>query len=312
MCFEVCDTGIGIAPDWLDTIFEPFEQVGEIRRRSGGTGLGLTISRQFVRLMGSEIGVDSHVGQGSRFWFELDVAVVPTSMTPSPVDTITTGYVGPRKTVLIVDDMPQNRAIVLDMLKPLGFVTAEAENGREALDKAQSLRPDLILMDMMMPEMDGMEATRRLRQLPGLETIPVIAVSASASGADESSSLAAGANVFLAKPINMGRLLSQIGTLLNLAWLEEPSVYSSTKHGTVETLVTPPREEMETLHLLALQGNMQFILQRADHLVQLDERYRPFAERLSVLARGYRSKELLSFVKQYLKERPAILPQSVK
>ena len=312
MGFEVCDTGIGIAPDWLGTIFEPFEQVGEIRRRAGGTGLGLTISRQFVRLMGSEIGVDSRVGQGSRFWFELDVAVVPTSMAPAPVDTITTGYIGPRKTVLIVDDMPQNRAIALDMLKPLGFVTAEAENGRDALDKAQSLRPDLILMDMMMPEMDGMEATRRLRQLPGLETTPVIAVSASASGADESSSLAAGANVFLAKPINMGRLLSQIGTLLNLAWLEEPSVDSSIKHGTVGTLVTPPREEMETLHLLALQGNMQFILQRADHLAQLDERYRPFAERLSVLARGYRSKELLAFVKQYLKERPAISPQSVK
>jgi PAS domain S-box-containing protein len=312
MRFEVCDTGIGIAPDWLDTIFEPFEQVGEIRRRAGGTGLGLTISRQFVRLMGSEIGVDSRVGQGSRFWFELDMAVVSTGMAPSPVDTITTGYLGPRKTVLIVDDIPQNRAIAQAMLKPLGFVTAEAENGREALDKAQSLRPDLILMDMVMPEMDGMEATRRLRLLPGLATIPVIAVSASASGADESSCLAAGANVFLAKPINLGRLLSQIGTLLNLAWLEEPSVYSSTKHGTAETLVTPPREEMETLHLLALQGNMQFILQRADHLVQLDERYRPFAEKLSVFARGYRSKELLAFVKQCLKERPAISPQSVK
>jgi CheY-like chemotaxis protein len=214
--------------------------------------------------------------------------------------------------VLVVDDVPQNRAIALDMLKPLGFVTAEAENGREALDKAQSLRPDLILMDMVMPEMDGMEATRRLRQSPGLETIPVIAVSASASGADESSSLAAGANVFLAKPINLGRLLSQIGNLLNLTWLEEPAVRSSTKHLTLESLVPPPRDEIETLHHLARLGNMQSILQRADLLAQMDERYRPFAEKLSALAREYRSKEILVFVKQYLKDAPVITQSSVK
>jgi PAS domain S-box-containing protein len=310
--FEVRDTGVGIDSGLLDTIFEPFEQVGEKQRRSGGTGLGLAISRRFMRLMGSEIQVDSRVGEGSNFWLELDVPVASTGMAPSSIDTITTGYTGPRKTVLIVDDLPQNRAIAQDMLKPLGFVTAEAKNGREALGKVQALRPDLILMDMVMPEMDGLEATRRLRQLPGLETIPVIAVSASASGTDEASSLAAGANAFLAKPINLGRLLSQIGSLLNLAWLEEPAAYPSAKRDTGETLVAPPREEMETLHNLARLGNMQFILQRAAHLIQMDERYRPFAEKLSALARGYRSREILALVEQYLKKDRVVSKKSAK
>jgi PAS domain S-box-containing protein len=310
--FEVSDTGVGIDPAVLDTIFEPFEQAGEVRRRASGTGLGLAISRRFVRLMGSEIRVESHVGAGSRFWFELDVPVVSTDMAPPSTDTITTGYLGPRKTVLVVDDMPQNRAIALDMLKPLGFATAEAENGREALDKVQSLRPDLILMDMVMPEMDGMEATRRLRQLPGLEMTPVIAVSASASGTDESSSLAAGANAFLAKPVNLGRLLSQIGSLLKLTWLEEPAAHSSAKRDTYETFVLPPREEIDILHHLAQLGNMQSILQRADHLVQLDERYRPFAEKLSALARGYRSKEILAFVRHYREDDVVITQSPVK
>jgi CheY-like chemotaxis protein len=302
--FDVEDTGVGIESSMLETIFEPFEQVGEMRRRSGGSGLGLAISRQFVRLMGSEIHVESRIGEGSTFWFELDVPVSNLGVAPSPIESITTGYEGPRKKVLVADDVPLNRAMAMDMLKPLGFIVAEAQNGREALDKIQTLRPDLVLMDMVMPEMDGLVATRLLRQIAGFETLPVIAISASASGTDQSRCLAAGASAFMSKPINLQQLLNRISTLLKLKWIEEPVVYPTAAREKESTLVAPPVEEMAILHDLARRGNMQHILQRAEHLMQLDERYRPFAEQLAHLARGYRSKDILHLVKEYFEESP--------
>ena len=301
--FAVQDTGVGISETQLDTIFQPFEQAGETRRRLGGTGLGLAISRQFVRLMNGEIRVESRIGQGSTFWFELETPVVKAEAAPLLAKSIVTGYAGPRKTVLVVDDMAGNRAVVIDMLRPLGFVMAEAANGREGLDKAQTLQPDLILMDIVMPEMDGLEATRRLRQWPARKEVPVIAISASASGGDEASSLAAGASAFLPKPISLARLLAQIGSLLKLTWIEAPVTAQPSPEREAEAeLVAPPPEEMEILHYLARRGNMQDILQRASHLARLDERYRPFADRLSLLAKEYRSKTILSLVEQYLEK----------
>ena len=298
--FEVQDSGIGIGEDQLGTIFEPFEQVGDMRRRLGGTGLGLAISRQFVRLMGSEIRVESSVGQGSTFWFELDVQVLVEGMAAPAPKLIVTGYQGQRRKVLVVDDVAENRAVLIGMLGPLGFATAEAVNGREGVEQAEAVRPDLILMDLVMPEMDGLEAMRRLRQLPDFKEIPVIAISASASRDDEASSLAAGANTFLPKPINLSRLLAQIGALLKLEWIDVLQAAPLAPEWTQEgRLAVPPAQEMEILHYLARLGNMQEILRRAEHLTGLDERYRPFADQLSLLAKGYRSKAILSLVEQY-------------
>ena len=305
--FAVQDTGVGISENQLDAIFQPFEQAGEMQRRLGGTGLGLAISRRFVRLMNSEIQVESRIGQGSTFWFELEAPVVKAEAAPLPTISIVTGYVGPRKTVLVVDDVAGNRAVAIDMLRPLGFVMAEAANGREGLEKAQALQPDLVLMDIVMPEMDGLETTRRLRQWPALKEVPVIAISASASGGDEASSLAAGANAFLPKPISLARLLAQIGSLLKLTWIEAPATEQPSPEREADAeLVAPPPEEMEILHYLARRGNMQDILQRATHLTGLDERYRPFADRLSLLAKEYRSKTILSLVEQYLEKNRGV------
>ncbi len=143
-------------------------------------------------------------------------------------------------------------------------------------------------------------AMRRLRQWPGFKEIPVIAISASASGDDEASSLAAGANTFLPKPINLSRLLAQIGTLLELEWIDVLQATPLAPQWTEEGwLAVPSAQEMEILHYLARLGNMQEILCRAEHLIGLDERYRPFADQLSLLAKGYRSKALLRLVEQY-------------
>ncbi|WP_331645863.1 hybrid sensor histidine kinase/response regulator, partial [Piscinibacter sp.] len=222
--FEVEDSGVGIAEEQLEASFQPFEQVGAVHRRAGGTGLGLAISRQLVRLMGSDIQVRSVVDQGTCFGFELALPRAETGIESTPAARSVIGYHGEPKRVLVIDDMAENRALVNDFLAPLGFEIFEAENGKVGLAKAQSLRPDLILMDMVMPEMDGLEATRRLRREPELAAVPIISVSAIASNADRSSSLAAGANAFLPKPIDFDALTSEMGMLLRLAWIyAEPS-----------------------------------------------------------------------------------------
>jgi CheY-like chemotaxis protein len=245
--FEVHDTGSGVSAEHLETIFQPFEQVSEPQRRLGGAGLGLAISRQFVRLMGGEIHVTSAVGAGSTFWFELDVPVIETEVMATLEQRIVTGYEGPRKTVLVVDDVATNRTMAVDMVRQLGFDVVEAVNGAQALDKAQALRPDCILMDMVMPEMDGLEATRRLRQLPGPYRVPIIAMSASASGSDEQKCLAAGANAFLPKPIDVDKLLILITTLLKLSLTYKPQAAPAAEAGALGPLVAPPPQELEGL-----------------------------------------------------------------
>jgi CheY-like chemotaxis protein len=265
--------------------------------------LGLAISRQFVRLMGGDIHVMSEVGVGSIFWFELEVPVIETEMV-APPERLVTGYEGPRKKVLVVDDVAANRAMAVDMLSQLGFEVVEADNGREALNKAQATRPDCILMDIVMPEMDGLEATRRLRQLPGLDKVPIIVMSASASGSDECKSLAAGANAFLPKPIDVDKLLILITTLLKLSWTYEPQAAPAAEVDALGPLIAPPPQELEGLHYLARRGNMRDIVQWAERVAELNERYRPFADHLRLLAKGYQSKAILALVQRYLETSP--------
>jgi PAS domain S-box-containing protein len=302
--FEVQDTGVGMGPDQLETIFQRFEQVSTPQRRLAGAGLGLAISRPLVRLMGGDIRVTSEVGVGSTFCFELEVPVIETERV-APTERIATGYEGPRKKVLVVDDVAENRAMAVDMLGQLGFEMAEAANGWEGLEKAQSLRPDLILMDALMPEMDGLEATRRLRQSPGLEEVPVIAISANASGKNEAKALAAGANAFLSKPIDLGSLLAQVAAVLQLEWTYELLESGpAPRHDAPEPLVAPPAQELAVLHRLALLGNMRDIARHAAHLADLDERYGAFADALKLLAKGYQSKAILHLVEQHMDAAP--------
>ncbi|PTL76219.1 ATP-binding protein [Vitiosangium sp. GDMCC 1.1324] len=299
--FEVRDTGIGIHEDQLSILFQPFEQVGEARRRQGGTGLGLAISRQFVRLMGSDIQVESRLGQGSTFWFELELPVVNAEMTAAPPDGVVTGYHGPAKKVLVVDDVAENRAVVVELLARLGFEMTEAENGREGLDKARALQPDLILMDTMMPVMDGLEATYWIRQLPHGREVPIVAISASAAQEDRDRSLEAGVNAFIAKPIDHRVLLQEVGACLGLSWTyETPREQPAPQEDNAQPLLPPPQEQLAVLHELALAGSMRDILHWATQLTNLGAQYGPFATKVSQLARGYQSKAILGLVESHL------------
>ena len=298
--FDVEDSGIGMSEEQLARIFQPFEQVSEIRRREAGTGLGLAISQQLIRLMGGNIQVRSEVGKGSLFWFELDLPVAKPLMTELSVPAPIVAYEGPRKTILVVDDVPHNRAMLIEALQALGFDVFDAKNGEECLEILDGASPDLIVMDVMMPVMDGWEATRRIRRMPAFAGIPIIIVTASASREDEANSLEAGANAFIPKPIEHDILLKTIGDLLSLTWIRDGSALENAEES--GDFVVPPQHEIETLYGLARLGNMEMIRERADALKQLDRHYIPFATRLRRLADSYQSKAIMTLVERYRSE----------
>ncbi|WP_158936132.1 ATP-binding protein [Burkholderia sp. S171] len=304
--FEVRDTGIGIPPDQLRRVFEPFEQVGNPERRSEGTGLGLAISREFMLAMGSEIHVESGLGQGSTFWFELAPATTVRSASSREVPDarVATGYEGPRRKVLIIDDVAVNRTVITELLGRLGFDIIEAASGGEGLAKAQSEHPALIITDIVMPGMDGLEATRQLRQTPGLTDVPIIVVTASPSSRDERKSLEAGVNAFLPKPVEFGRLLAHICALLNLEWTYAVGAHSA-QSSLPDVPAAVPAAQMEELHRLARVGNMRDIIAWADRISLIDPQYEPFTTHLRGLAKGYQSKAILLLVERHLEARPA-------
>jgi signal transduction histidine kinase/DNA-binding response OmpR family regulator len=299
LVFEVRDTGIGMEPDQLETIFRPFEQVGDVQRRYGGTGLGLSVSRQLVRLMGSDIHVTTVPGQGSVFRFELIVPLAIEVIQRVSNPATITGYNGPLKSVLIVDDVAANRAMLADLFGGIGFAIAEAGDGQEAVSMALEQEPDVVLMDIHMPVMDGLEATRRIRANGSSWKMPIIAISASAAEEDEREALDAGVSAFMTKPIVEAKLLEHVRRFLGLTWqLAQPHVLGD--QDDAAELVAPPQQEMQILHRLALEGNMRALRRQAEHIAALDERYRSFAERLEKLAKEYQSKAVMDLVKKHL------------
>ncbi|CAN7651895.1 ATP-binding protein [Pseudoduganella sp. LjRoot289] len=300
--FCVEDSGVGMLPDELARVFQPFEQAGDAARRAGGTGLGLAISAQIMQMMGSAVEVHSEPGAGSRFWFDLALPLADAGTRPAPAEAAIAGYEGRRRTILIVDDLEANRAMLADLLGGLGFTTRLARDGQECLDCVRDEMPDLVITDIAMPGMDGTEATRRLRAQPRYARLPIIAVSASVSQSDETASLGAGANAFLAKPIHQEMLLRKVGEYLELDWrlapAPPPAPEPALAGGTFP--LPPPPAELEHLHALALAGNMRNIRQYAAELAGSDPRYRPFADRLRQLAESYQSRALLELARHYL------------
>ena len=217
---DVEDTGIGMRPEDLERIFEPFQQVGDVQHRSGGTGLGLTITRALVNDMGGHVQVSSEFGHGTRFRVELPLPLAESAQAVARKAPGVARYRGPLQRVLVVDDAAANRALMCDFLTNAGFMVAQASDGSELLEAAKSFRPHLILMDSVMPSVDGVEATRRLRRDPDLGAVPVIAISATASAEHRAACLGAGVNVFLAKPVSLEALRAHIGEQLGLQWLE--------------------------------------------------------------------------------------------
>ncbi|MEH2142000.1 response regulator [Nostoc sp.] len=237
MRFEIIDTGIGMSQEQAAKIFLPFEQAGDSKKQAEGTGLGLAISQKIVQLMGSTIQVKSGLGEGSKFWIDLDLQ--------ESVDWLESGRVvaggkiiglanGKRK-VLVVDDKWENRSVVINLLEEIGFDMAEATDGQEGLEKALQFLPDLIITDLAMPVMDGFELTRRLRKQPEFQKLPILVSSASVFESDQHKSIGVGADDFLPKPVHADDLLEKLQKYLQIEW-----VYKTTSEKLLnETLNNP-------------------------------------------------------------------------
>jgi signal transduction histidine kinase/ActR/RegA family two-component response regulator len=227
--FTVWDTGIGLSPENLAQLFQPFVQVeSSLTRRYSGTGLGLVLVKHMTEMHGGSVAVESEVGRGSRFsfWLPWEPGEQPgLSPADDPAAMITLGQAPSWKevsydetpTLLLVDDDKDNRELFSGMLATVGFRVLNAGDGREAVEKTAAEKPDLILMDIQMPEMDGLEAIRRIRALPDVAQVPIIALTALAMKGDRELCLEAGANDYLSKPIALRKLVKAIRSQLEPA-----------------------------------------------------------------------------------------------
>jgi len=229
--FEIADSGVGIAEDQCEAVFNLFEQVGDTNLSKGGTGLGLSLSRQLARLLGGDISLESELGSGSQFRFTLSASKVDEA----PVDKDAVGRITSlSKTaetwrILIVDDEPNNCEILSKMLTPIGFQTRIAVDGNEGIQIFKQWSPQLILMDIRMPVMDGLEATGLIKSLPqGADTV-IIAVTASALDAQRKEAVACGVDDFISKPFKQNALLTLIARHLQLAYEYERPVAHPTE-----------------------------------------------------------------------------------
>lgn len=313
MRFQIEDTGIGIAADKLLEIFLPFHQLGDSSRQIEGTGLGLTISKRLVQLMGGELNVESIPNKGTIFYLDLDLPRVSHVLEIEEVHQPTIiGFHGESRKVLVIDDQWQNRSVFVNLLLPLGFEVTEATDGKNCINLAQQILPDVIVIDLVMPTMGGLAATRRLRQLPECKDVIILATSASVFANQKQECLAAGCNGFIPQPIQAENLFAELQQHLGLEWIYEQnssipeisdqiiSDQTSTLSIDSSEIIPPPKAEMSTLYQLAMMGDIKGISEEAQKLELLDSKLVPFAKKLSRLAKGFQEKQILEFVKKYM------------
>jgi len=300
--FLVEDTGRGIPAEKLEEIFLPFQQVGDHTRQQEGTGLGLAITKKLVRLMGGTLNVKSTVGKGTTFRIILPLMPVKdwTPLVPDQEKTII-GFTGDRKRILVVDDKWENRAVIVNLLVPLGFEVSEAGDGREGVKKIHEEKPDLVVMDLVMPHIDGLEATRQIRESPELSATPIIASSASAFDFNRQEAIKAGCTDFLPKPIQAEILFKQLHEHLALEWVyASDSVPPDLIPKEESSLIPLPQEELTALLGLAKCGNIGAIRKHLAKIEELGDQYKPFREELRKITKSFDMAQLTKFLMTYL------------
>ncbi|MDM8565654.1 ATP-binding protein [Candidatus Halobeggiatoa sp. HSG11] len=290
--FSILDTGIGISPEDMKTIFKPFEQVGEQVRQAKGTGLGLAISKNLVELMGGQLNISSQINVGTQFWFELTLPVVDYDVTKVSVQQPIIGIKGKSPKILVVDDNLENRTIIVNLLAPLFFLIESSNNGAEGLEKAIEWQPDAIITDLIMPKMDGFELISQLHQSPMLKEKLIIASSASAFDTDKERSLAMGSNAFLPKPIQVETLLEQLQQHLKLTWIYKNKLQETTKENRPTKMIFPPISKLEKLHKLTMMADVDELEEEIAILAKSDMKLKPFINKMQNFLKKYQLDEL--------------------
>jgi CheY-like chemotaxis protein len=303
--FAVEDTGAGIAVEERGQLFQPFAQTESGRRNKGGTGLGLAISRELLRVMGAEIMLSSEPGKGSTFYFEIPVRPGAVDLAPRRKERrriagIEEGIQPPR--VLVVDDEPNNRGWLTSLLKSVGFDVAEAENGEAGIRLWLEWRPHLILMDMRMPVMDGLETTRRIRTHPdGRETV-IFALTAGVMEESRRAAIESGVDDFLAKPCAEDELLLKAQEHLGLEFqfeeekTRDPENAGSAVHAVATDVCrTLPPDLVVELQQAVANGEKDVLDRLIARVAELDE---PAARTLKHLADNYAYDELTNLLEE--------------
>ncbi len=303
--FEVTDTGIGISEDALETIFTPFEQGIDAQKGGEGAGLGLAISANLVRLMGGEIAVESTPGQGSAFRFDIPLktaAALPGAATASPANPFAAkaepilGPDGQRLTALIVDDNALNRTLARGMMTRLKFDVIESEDGADAVQKVADIRPDVVLLDLMMPVMDGFAAAPEIRRVAGSKKIVIFAVSADVSRETKYRCAGIGCDDFIEKPIPLDVLATKLRT-----YLAPPAPSGEPSSDPARRMPRRRPGNIDALADLAAIGDVNGVRRLADEMKFADPDCAGFYAHLIDLAGGFR----VGDIENLLGARPA-------
>jgi len=294
------DTGFGISEQDLPKIFDAFQQVGEQQHAIEGTGLGLPITQKLIQLMQGTLHVTSVLGTGSCFQVDLPLPAISTNIVEDTTPYAhVVGYQGRRLRVLVADDKNYNRAVLKDLLVPIGFEVMEARDGQEAVEQVLRHAPDLLLLDLAMPVLNGYEAAKRIRQ-QHTEPISIIAVSASVLDVYKQQGFEAGCDEFLAKPIELEVLFKAMSDVMALEWITEvKETPEADALLDLESIIGPPSEKIEELTHLVLSGDISGIIECGKRLMAADETYRPFANAVIQLAKNFQEKKLQAFIEQY-------------
>ena len=289
--FEIEDTGFGIRREDLGRIFEPFERLAQPSADAApGTGLGLTITKLLTEIMGGGISVTSELDRGSVFRVKLMLSEVTQPRTIAPTERRPLGYAGQRRTLVVADDDPAHRGLIEEILGPLGFILLSASDGPSCLAFAAQCRPDLFLLDVSMPGMDGWELARRLRQA-GHADAAILMISANAGEVAPATLLEAIHDGYLVKPINLAQLLETIGRLLAVEWLyerAEPPPLALVP-GSI-----PSRRHIEDLRQLGEIGYVRGIQAKLDEIASAHPAHEVFVKQMRLLVRDMKLSQYMA------------------
>ncbi|MFH1194847.1 MAG: GAF domain-containing protein [bacterium] len=297
--FQVEDTGVGIQKEMIGQIFEPFTRSVNSVKPIEGIGLGLSITRKLVELMDGKIIVESEVDKGSKFTVEIDLEVVDETEK----DIMQTGkeilsYKGERKIILIADDNKANLLMLVSLLEPLGFKVDTAENGQEVIRKVEVMRPDIILMDFLMPVMDGYKALRTLRGNKKYKKIKVIGISAAIADKERMEKFAGECDDFVSKPIDIQNLMKKLRTQLNIEWIEETNdeIVIQPVINNYQQIIFPPDDILREIIDTVETGNYNE-LEKIITTITDNKLYFAFCYKIQELMKKYNDESIIFFCK---------------